>query len=105
MRTFKNASIKEYLNEISKHPLLTPDEEIELSRIIHEAAALEEPYTPEDCELLRGIAVQMGVALDLSRLRKQVDATIVRPSSGAALSGADASFTPTVVVEIGRAHV
>ena len=32
----------------------------------------EEPYTPEDRELLRGIAVQMGVALDLSRLRKQV---------------------------------
>lgn len=58
----------------------------------------EEPYTPEDCELLRGIAVQMGVALDLSRLRKQVDATFVRPGSGAALSGADASFTPTVVV-------
>ena len=51
MRTFKNASIKEYLNEISKHPLLTPDEEIELSRIIHEAAALEEPYTPEQRRL------------------------------------------------------
>ncbi len=32
----------------------------------------EEPYTPEDRELLRGIAVQMGVALDLSRLRRQV---------------------------------
>ena len=31
----------------------------------------EEPYTAEDRELLRGIAVQMGVALDLSRLRKQ----------------------------------
>ena len=30
----------------------------------------EEPYTPEDRELLRGIAVQMGVALDLSRLRQ-----------------------------------
>jgi sigma-B regulation protein RsbU (phosphoserine phosphatase) len=29
----------------------------------------EEPYTAEDRELLRGIAVQMGVALDLSRLR------------------------------------
>ena len=28
----------------------------------------EEPYTLEDRELLRGIAVQMGVALDLSRL-------------------------------------
>jgi predicted Ser/Thr protein kinase len=37
----------------------------------------EEPYTPEDRELLRGIAVQMGVALDLSRLRQQVGATQV----------------------------
>ena len=38
----------------------------------------EEPYTPEDRELLRGIAVQMGVALDLSRLRKQVGAHFCR---------------------------
>ena len=36
----------------------------------------EEPFTPEDRELLRGIAVQMGVALDLSRLRKQIVATV-----------------------------
>ena len=53
----------------------------------------EEPYTPEDRELLRGIAVQMGVALDLSRLRKQVGRTY---SSGT--SGAMAAATPTVVV-------
>jgi len=31
----------------------------------------EEPYTPEDRKLLSGIAAQMSVALDLSRLRKQ----------------------------------
>jgi GAF domain-containing protein len=31
----------------------------------------EEPYTTEDRELLSGIATQMGVALDLSRLRKR----------------------------------
>jgi serine/threonine-protein kinase len=51
----------------------------------------EEPYTQEDRELLRGIAVQMGVALDLSRLRKQVGTPV---SSGA---GATQTFTPTVV--------
>ena len=32
----------------------------------------DEPFTPEDRQLLGGIAVQMGVALDLSRLRRQV---------------------------------
>ncbi len=31
----------------------------------------EEPYTAEDRQLLSGIATQMGVALDLSRLRKR----------------------------------
>ena len=51
----------------------------------------EEPYTPEDRELLRGIAVQMGVALDLSRLRQQVGATQVP-------DGATQAFTPTVRV-------
>jgi len=51
----------------------------------------EEPYTPEDRELLRGIAVQMGVALDLSRLRQQVGATQVP-------GGATQAFTPTVRV-------
>jgi hypothetical protein len=50
----------------------------------------EEPYTPEDRELLRGIAVQMGVALDLSRLRKQVGTTPVP-------AGESATFTPTVI--------
>ena len=49
----------------------------------------EEPYTPEDRELLRGIAVQMGVALDLSRLRKQA-ATIVP-------IGVSQTSTPTVI--------
>jgi hypothetical protein len=70
----------------------------------------EEPYTPEDRDLLRGIAVQMGVALDLSRLRRQVGATVVPTGlpadpSAAALAKAEASakagatptFTPTVV--------
>ncbi len=32
----------------------------------------EEPYTAEDRQLLSGIATQMGVALDLSRLRRRV---------------------------------
>ncbi len=51
----------------------------------------EEPYTPEDRELLRGIAVQMGVALDLSRLRRQVN---TMPPAG---SDASQTFTPTVI--------
>ena len=51
----------------------------------------EEPYTPEDRELLRGIAVQMGVALDLSRLRQQVGATQV-------IGGSTQAHTPTVLV-------
>lgn len=50
----------------------------------------EEPYTAEDRELLRGIAVQMGVALDLSRLRRQVGTQL--PVAGSE------TFTPTVVV-------
>ncbi|MDO8679942.1 MAG: protein kinase [Acidobacteriota bacterium] len=53
----------------------------------------EEPYTPEDRELLRGIAVQMGVALDLSRLRKQIGATFAPGMTG----GMEGS-TPTMVV-------
>ena len=51
----------------------------------------EEPYTPEDRELLRGIAVQMGVALDLSRLRKQA-ATVVPAGIGVTQTS-----TPTVI--------
>jgi predicted Ser/Thr protein kinase len=51
----------------------------------------EEPYTSEDRELLRGIAVQMGVALDLSRLRRQVGQTQDSRPAGE-------NFTPTVVV-------
>jgi GAF domain-containing protein len=53
----------------------------------------EEPYTPEDRELLRGIAVQMGVALDLSRLRQQVGAPQV--------PGGTQAFTPTIRVASG----
>jgi tRNA A-37 threonylcarbamoyl transferase component Bud32 len=56
----------------------------------------EEPYTAEDRELLRGIAVQMGVALDLSRLRKQAGTIIPAGASGAGPGSQE--FTPTVVV-------
>jgi hypothetical protein len=61
----------------------------------------EEPYTPEDRDLLRGIAVQMGVALDLSRLRRQAgltQAALTPGASGAAGSAATQAFTPTIVV-------
>ena len=57
----------------------------------------EEPYTPEDRELLRGIAAQMGVALDLSRLRKQASSTL-GPTVTPTGSGPTQTFTPTVVV-------
>jgi hypothetical protein len=52
----------------------------------------EEPYTPEDRELLRGIAVQMGVALDLSRLRKQIGT--VTPGRSGGVEGS----APTMIV-------
>jgi GAF domain-containing protein/predicted Ser/Thr protein kinase len=56
----------------------------------------EEPYTAEDRELLRGIAVQMGVGIDLSRLRKQVN-TMAPARSAEALAEADHTVTPTVI--------
>lgn len=57
----------------------------------------EEPYAPEDRKLLSGIATQMSVALDLSRLRK-------RASSGAS-AGASATptLTPTMVASTSAA--
>ena len=54
--------------------------------------------------MLRGIAVQMGVALDLSRLRKQAGSSFARGATDGASqlptgsSGATQTFTPTVVV-------
>ena len=51
----------------------------------------EEPYTPEDRELLRGIAVQMGVAIDLSRLRRQVNTLVP------AADNESETFTPTII--------
>ena len=50
----------------------------------------EEPYTTEDRQLLSGIASQMGVALDLSRLRRQVGT----PSAPGPVRGTPTS-TPT----------
>jgi len=66
----------------------------------------EEPYTPEDRELLRGIAVQMGVALDLSRLRRKAgESQFAPPPSPGGLRGtggqssdqSSQTFTPTVI--------
>ncbi len=53
----------------------------------------EEPYTPEDRELLRGIALQMGVALDLSRLRAAGRTWAAKRREG----GGTPTFTPTVI--------
>ncbi|HEX4916128.1 MAG TPA: protein kinase, partial [Vicinamibacterales bacterium] len=53
----------------------------------------EEPYTTEDRELLRGIAVQMGVGIDLSRLRRQVN----MPGTIDPASDVSQTFTPTVI--------
>jgi len=58
----------------------------------------EERYTPEDRELLRGIAGQMGMALDLSRLRQQVIAT---PGGRPALTTAGRTGTETSTSAIG----
>ena len=52
----------------------------------------EEPYTPEDRKLLSGIAAQMSVALDLSRLRRR--ASSATPRAPAA--------TPTLDADDGR---
>jgi predicted Ser/Thr protein kinase len=52
----------------------------------------EEPYTPEDRKLLSGIATQMSVALDLSRLRKRASS-----GRGAASEGVTPTLTPTMI--------
>jgi GAF domain-containing protein len=53
----------------------------------------EEPYTAEDRELLRGIALQMGVALDLSRLRRQAGTPHAAPAPSM-----QPELAPTVIV-------
>ena len=55
----------------------------------------EEPYTAEDRSLLSGIAAQMSVALDLSRLRRQ--ALSGTPPHAASI--ATPTLTPTMVAE------
>jgi aminoglycoside phosphotransferase (APT) family kinase protein len=50
----------------------------------------EEPYTSEDRKLLGGIAAQMSVAIDLSRLRKRASSNLPSP--------VELTLTPTVVV-------
>jgi hypothetical protein len=65
----------------------------------------EEPYTPEDRELLRGIAVQMGVGLDLSRLRRQVNTllpagiAVTQTSTVIRTPGGGSSMTIGVVID------
>jgi serine/threonine-protein kinase len=62
----------------------------------------EESYTKEDRRLLAGIAAQMGLALDLSRLRQQAAATprgLVSPAPGAATMGTPASIDLGTVIE------
>ena len=53
----------------------------------------EEPYTAEDRRLLSGIAAQMSVALDLSRLRRRR-----RQRAVASADGSTPTLTPTMVV-------
>jgi serine/threonine protein kinase len=52
----------------------------------------EEPYTAEDRRLLASIAAQMGLALDLSRLRRQ--AAMATPAGAAASAPTMAPATP-----------
>ncbi|HXG87813.1 MAG TPA: GAF domain-containing protein [Vicinamibacterales bacterium] len=69
----------------------------------------EEPYTAEDRKLLSGIAAQMSVALDLSRLRKQAS-TGVRTGtgtgtgthSGTGTRAGTPTLTPTMVAPTGN---
>jgi hypothetical protein len=60
----------------------------------------EEPYTGEDRRLLAGIAAQMGLALDLSRLRRQVAATPRAPGSTPMTTTAS-ELTPSRLVDVG----
>ena len=56
----------------------------------------EEPYTPEDRQLLSAIAAQMSVALDLSRLRRRLSTGSRRPEPLTQTPGALAGL-PAVV--------
>jgi len=60
----------------------------------------EEPYTPEDRTLLSGIAAQMSVALDLSRLRKQASrARSATPTlTPTMVAGPATTATPTLAM-------
>ena len=59
----------------------------------------EEPYTLEDRRLLSGIAGQMSVAMDLSRLRRRLSSGS-RPAAGAVLGTAIPTGTPTTLGRI-----
>ena len=59
----------------------------------------EESYTSEDRRLLAGIAAQMGLALDLSRLRRQAAAT----PGGAAVSSPPGQTAPAApIISVSR---
>jgi predicted Ser/Thr protein kinase len=59
----------------------------------------EEPYTAEDRRLLNGIAAQMSVALDLSRLRRSA------PQSTDRAAATTPALTPTMVMGTAAATV
>lgn len=59
----------------------------------------EEPYTREDRRLLSGIAGQMSVAMDLSRLRRRLSSGS-RPVAGIVLATAKDADTPTSLGKI-----
>jgi eukaryotic-like serine/threonine-protein kinase len=62
----------------------------------------EEPYTPEDRRLLSGIAAQMGLALDLSRLRRRVstgEAERIAASADEARVPSSITSSPTIGFE------
>jgi GAF domain-containing protein len=58
----------------------------------------EEPYTAEDRQLLGAIAAQMGVALDLSRLRRLISQTPQSPERAAAVPTVVSTPAPGAVV-------
>lgn len=96
--------------ERSRATLLVPmlagtgDARVLMGAIALGAKRSEEPYTAEDRRLLRDIAAQMSVALDLSRLRRRAAESPVPALSGSARQDAIATRAPlgtTTMTEIG----
>jgi predicted Ser/Thr protein kinase len=70
----------------------TGDSRVLVGMVVLGAKRSEEPYTAEDRRLLSGIAAQMSVALDLSRLRRRASDT------ASAIPTRTPTLTPTMII-------